>query len=117
MSIQDFSIFSPDLRKKIKKDVAIEGFENAWIELYDDLTMSVVFRLEEEEKNGNIKGQLAIITEQIADWNFVDLENKKLDITVDNMARINIKVIRFITECVSELAREFSRKKKELPGT
>jgi hypothetical protein len=110
------NVFSPDIRKKIKKEVpTIEG---AWVEFYDDLLAGEIQdfsgdinKMSEKEK-GN-QGYEFVKT-MISDWNFADLDEKKMEITVKNIRRLPLRVQGFLAETAGSIF-ESALPKKELP--
>ena len=110
------NVFKIDVRRRVKKD--IPTLEGAWVEFYDDLLtddlqsiFSATDDLTEEEK-GN-RGY-EFVRSLIADWNFADTDEKKLDISVDNLKRLPMKVQVFLAKEAGAVFDD-TGVKKELP--
>ena len=108
------NVFSPDIRKRIKRDVpTIEG---AWVEFYDDFLAGEVQELgkamSEEEKSDR---GYEFIRSLIADWNFAGTDGKKLDITVENIKKLPVRVQTFLATAGADVFKDAIP--KELRGS
>lgn len=109
------NVFATDVRKRIKKEVpTIEG---AWVEFYDDFLAGEVQKLgsgkmsEEEKSNRGYE----FIRSLIADWNFSGPDEKKLEITVENIRKLPVKVQTFLAEAGTDVFKDAIP--KELRGS
>jgi hypothetical protein len=112
------NVFAPELRKKIRKEV--DFIPGAWVEFWDDITLDQARKAQDVLNSKSITTNLDIMVNQIVDWNFADAENKKLEVTIDNLAKLSIKLITWISTQERDIlipSIEEETKKKDLPTT
>lgn len=107
------NILSGELRGRVKKE--IPWIKNAWVEFYDDLlgeTQSKISSASNQEEAGYI-GVVAMI----ADWNFANEKEEKLDITIENVRKLPIRVQKWIAETSTSIVNPEQEKeqKKDSP--
>lgn len=105
------NIFNTELRNKIKVDCDL--IPGVWVEFYDDLLIENIYSstLETDDIKQGIDNNLNIIKDCIHDWNFAD-DKGKLDITVENLRKLPLKLLTWISEKSSECVKTTADKKK-----
>lgn len=107
------NILSGELRGRVKK--TIPWIQNAWVEFYDDLlgeTQAKISSASNQEEAGYI-GVVAMI----ADWNFGDEKGVKLDVSVENVRKLPIRVQKWLAETSTKIVNPEQEKeqKKDSP--
>lgn len=103
-----------ELRNKVRKD--IDYIEGAWVEFWDDVTIQAINEAQEAQKTGDTNSALRLVFNQIADWNLAD-EKGKLEITFDNMLRLPVKILTWMSTAQNDILKPVEDKKKEYPDS
>ena len=106
-------VTSKELFEKVRKDIPF--IPGAWVEFWSDLSGDTPEKLA-KFKDPTDQGYESIIT-LVADWNFADLEGKKLPVTTESMRKLSLKLQRWISDCVGEVMEDLTAKKKESSET
>lgn len=99
--------------KTVKKEVPM--IEGGWVEFYDDLTgedQTYLVGIKDNEEGG-----YELTKRMIADWNFADEKEKKLDISVENIKRLSIKLQAWLATTATSVLMAGVEIKKGLPAT
>lgn len=97
-----------DPRKIIK--IALPSFPESEIEIYDTLLANQMLKVQDLQTDSE-KG-LAVLKYFIKSWNFVDENEKPLEITIENIGLLPVKDFTFLMDEVSS-SMDFLGKKKE----
>ena len=107
------NIFSQELRKTIRFD--LESIKGCWIELYDDVTVNQIEKAQQVKDTESFQPAVEMLVGQLSNWNLADT-NGKLDITVENLKRLPVKLITEISQLQAKAINPeaFAEKKSEL---
>lgn len=96
-----------ELKQVIKtKMYEKDGYE---IEMYLDMSMEVYDLIKDVYKEGDLEDEkvMAIFYDvlpiMLKDWNLADTENKKMEITKDNLRRLPVEVFSWLVSVFSEI--------------
>lgn len=112
------NVFATDVRKKTKKE--IPTIEGGWVEFYDDLLteefQGLVNAPKGKELTDEEKGDRGyeFTKNMIADWNLCGKDEKKLEIAVETLKKLPVKVQVFLAKIAGGVF-ENTLPKKELP--
>lgn len=99
--VDTVNVLAPELRNRIKRFV--DFIPNAWVEFYDDITVSAIKLIQESQKDQNITSNLQVIADQISDWNFTDSQGEKIQTSADGLTRLPLKLLTWISQQTADI--------------